>query len=65
MTRVNVPRTTKSEFPPESALRHIEECEWRGLFRYGEEKAVEKGIAPEDVAGLVEEYRAEARASRT
>ena len=46
-------------------LRYIEECEWRQLLQYGEERAREKGIGPEDVAGLVEEYRAEVRSSRT
>ena len=46
---------SRSEFLREAALRYIEECEWRQLLQYGEEKAREKGIGPEDVAGLVEE----------
>ena len=33
--------------------------EWEGLLRYGERRARELGIRPEDVARLVEEYRAE------
>ena len=37
---------------------YIEECEWRQLLRYGEETARERGIGPEDVADLAEEYRA-------
>ena len=45
-------------------LRYIEECEWRQLLQYGEERAREKGIGPEDVAGLVEEYRSEVSSSR-
>ena len=49
---------TRSEFLREALLRYIEECEWRQLLRYGEEKARERGIGPEDVAPLVEEYRA-------
>ena len=50
---------SRSEFLREAVLRYIEECEWRQLLQYGEERAREKGIGPEDVAGLVEEYRAE------
>ena len=48
---------SRSEFLREAVLRYIEECEWRQLLRYGEERAREQGISPEDVAGLVEEYR--------
>ncbi|MXZ91322.1 MAG: ribbon-helix-helix protein, CopG family, partial [Chloroflexi bacterium] len=50
---------SRSEFLREAVLRYIEECEWRQLLRYGEERARDRGISPEDVAGLVEEYRAE------
>ena len=50
---------SRSEFLREAVLRYIEECEWRQLLRYGEERARERGIGPEDVAGPVEEYRAE------
>ena len=53
---------SRSEFLREAVLRYIEECEWRQLLQYGEAKAREKGIGPEDVADLVEEYRAEAGA---
>ena len=35
------------------------------MLQYGEERAREKGIGPEDVASLVEEYRAEVSSSRT
>ena len=56
---------SRSEFLREAVLRYIEECEWRQLLQYGEERAREKGISPEDVAGLVEEYRAEVSSSRT
>ncbi len=54
---------SRSEFLREAVLRYIEECEWRQLLQYGEEKAREKGVGPEDVAGLVEEYRAEVSSS--
>ena len=50
---------TRSEFLREAVLRYIEECEWRQLLQYGEERARKKGIGPEDVADLVEEYRIE------
>lgn len=50
---------SRSEFLRESVIRYIEECEWRQLLRYGEERARERGLGPEDVAGLVEECRAE------
>ena len=56
---------SRSEFLREALLRYIEECEWRQLLQYGEERAREKSIGPEDVAGLVEEYRAEVSSSRT
>ncbi|MDE2861184.1 MAG: ribbon-helix-helix domain-containing protein [Chloroflexota bacterium] len=50
---------SRSEFLREAVLRYIEECEWRQLLQYGEAKAREKGIGPDDVADLVEEYRAD------
>ena len=56
---------SRSEFLREALLRYIEEFEWRQLLQYGEQRAREKGIGPEDVAGLVEEYRAEVGSSRT
>ena len=55
---------SQSEFLREAVLRYIEECEWRQLLQYGEERAREQGVGPDDVAGLVEEYRAEASRSR-
>ncbi len=56
---------SRSEFLRDAVLRYIEECEWRELLKYGEARAREKGIGPEDVADLVEEYRAEVGSSRT
>ena len=55
---------SRSEFIREAVLRYIEECEWRQLLQYGEERARKKGIGPEDVADLVEEYRAEVGSDR-
>ena len=51
---------SRSEFLRAAAIRYIEECEWKQLLQYGEERAREQGIGPEDVTGLVYEYRAEA-----
>ena len=56
---------SRSEFLREALLRYIEECEWRQLTQYGERKARERGIGPEDVASLVEEYRAETGSTST
>ena len=56
---------SRSEFLREAVLRYIEECEWRQLLQYGEERARTLGIGPEDVADLVEEYRAEVGQPRT
>ena len=50
---------SRSEFLREAVLRYIEECEWRQLLQYGEERAREQGIGPESVADVVEEYRTE------
>lgn len=56
---------SRSEFLREALLRYIEKCEWRQLVQYGERKARERGIGPEDVASLVDEYRAETGSSST
>ncbi len=55
---------SRSEFLREELLRKIDECEWRQLPQYGEERARERGIGPEDAAALMDEYRAEVNASR-
>lgn len=47
------------EFLQEAVRRHAEECEWQELLRYGEARAREQGIKPEDVVGLVKKYRTE------
>ena len=54
---------SRSEFIGEAVLRYIEECEWRQLLQYGEARARAKGVGPEDVAELVEEYRGEVSTS--
>ena len=55
---------SRSEVVREVLLRYMEECEWKRLIRYGVRKAREMGIGREDVAGLLEEYRAEAGQQR-
>ena len=44
--------------------RDADDSEWRRLFAYGERRAREQGISPDDVERLIDEYRAEADASR-
>ena len=42
------------------ALRlYMQEAEGRRIQRYGQRRAQEQGIAPEDVERLVDDYRAE------
>ena len=55
---------TRSEVLREALLRYIEECEWKELLSYGEQRARDRGIAPGDVIPLVEEYRAEIDSTR-
>ena len=50
---------SRSEFLREAVARYIEECQWRQLLQYGENRSRALGIGPEDVADLVEEYRSE------
>ena len=56
---------SRSEFLREALLRYIEECEWRQLLQYGEQRSREQSLGPEDVALLVEEHRSETGLSRT
>ena len=51
---------SRSEFIREAVTRYVEDYEWRQLLNYGERRVREKGIGPQDVSNLVEEYRAEA-----
>ena len=55
---------TRSELLREALVRYIEECEWRALLQYGEQRAREQGLGPEDVGPLVEEYRSEVGPTR-
>ncbi len=55
---------TRSEVLREALLRYIEECEWKELLSYGEQRARDRGIEPGEVIPLVEEYRAEIDSTR-
>ena len=55
---------SRSEFVREALLRYMDECEGRQLLQYGDQRARARGIGPEDVALLVDEYRAEASSHR-
>ena len=55
---------TKSDLLREALRRYIEDREWRQVLCYGERRAREQGIAPEDVESLVKGYRGEANQSR-
>ncbi len=55
---------SRSEFVREALLRYMDECEWRQLLQYGDQRARARGIGPEDVAPLVDEDRAEASSPR-
>ncbi len=57
--------SSRSELLRTAVVRYIEEHEWQQLHQYGEQKAREEGIGPEDVAHLVEEYRSETNLVRT
>ena len=50
---------TKSELLREALRRYMEEREWKQLLRYGERQARQRGLTPEDVERLVDEYRSE------
>ena len=54
---------SRSDLLREALRRYIEECEWRGLLQYGERQIRDLGIDADEVAPLVEEYRAEAGTS--
>ncbi len=56
---------TRSALLRTALIRHIEECEWRQLFKYGERRTKDTAIGPEDVGILVEEFRAETDAFRS
>lgn len=58
---------TKSELLREALRQYLQERQWRRITTYGQKRAKELGIIPEDVERLVDEYRTEAeeRASRS
>ena len=50
---------TMSELVREALRLYMDDREWRSLVRYGQRRAREQGIAPEDLERLVDEFRAE------
>lgn len=54
---------TKSELLREALRRYLEEREWKRILRYGQSRAIEMGITPEDVERLIDEYRTETQHS--
>ncbi len=54
-------RRTRSELLREALRCYIEDREWKRILRYGQGRAKELGINPDDVESLVDEYRAETR----
>ena len=58
---------TMSQLIREALRLYMDDREWRILVRYGQRRAREQGIAPEDVERLVDELRAKqkARGGRT
>ena len=49
---------TMSELVREALRLYMDDREWRSVVRYGQRRAREQGIAPEDVERLVDEFRA-------
>ena len=50
---------TMSGLIREALPLYMQEAEWRRIQRYGQRRAREQGIAPEDAERLVDDYRAE------
>lgn len=48
---------TRSELLREALRRYIEEQEWKRIYRYGEMKAREKGIAEDQVEDIIDARR--------
>jgi hypothetical protein len=53
-----------AEVVREALERYMEDREWRRLFEYGESRARALGLAEEDVARMIAEYRQENRDSQ-
>ena len=53
---------TMSELVREALRLYMDDREWRSLVSYGQRRAREQGISPEDVERLVDELRAKQKA---
>ena len=52
---------TKSELLHEALRKYLSDRHWRKITSYGQRRARELGITPEDVERLVDEYRSESK----
>ena len=50
---------TKSELLREALRKYMLDRQWRRITSYGQRRAKELGITPDDVERLVDEYRTE------
>ena len=48
---------TRSELFREALRRYIQEQEWRKIYRYGEVKALERGITEDQVEDIIDAHR--------
>ena len=57
---------SRSALLREALVRYLDtERRWQETFRYGEQRAQELGLTPEDVPRLIAEHRAETQTPRT
>ena len=54
---------SRNELVREVLEQHLDDYLWEEIFRYGEAMAKKHGITREDVPRLIEEYRAEKKAT--
>lgn len=52
-------KRSRSELFREAIRKYIEDKKWERIYRYGQMKAKEQGLAEADVERLVDEYRRE------
>lgn len=50
---------SRSAFLQQAVERAVRNHRWQAILKYGREQAQRMGIKPEDVQGLIEEYREE------
>lgn len=50
---------TNSELVRESIRKYVAGSRWHDLLAYGRRRAVETGLAPQDIEGIVDEIRSQ------